>query len=265
MINLARASLLFSILTVSTFTSSFAAAARLIFVINTTEQDEAGPSTAAYLDEARWMSEWRDILADQKSTSPGDKIELIPVRANSNSELTKALELWMGSELNAQNEVLGLAIYSHGHNMVLLNESERFLVRLPQDIETTFKPLLGRFSPNARVLLAGCDVLWGQSPTTAYSSLRSIAKSFGMESGTLHANASKGIDPYTLFADPFNSDIKPRKRLAAFVSYLLWPFSGSIVPLMSRFIYNQGFALQFDRDSSQLYKVHQDQIFKIQK
>jgi hypothetical protein len=262
---MAFASLLFSILTSFTFASSQAVAARLIFVINTTEQDESGPSTAAYLDEARWMNEWQDVLAEQKSTSKGEKVVLVPVRANSNSELTKALELWMGSELNSQNEVLGLAVYSHGHHMVLLNETERFLVRLPQDIETTFKPLVGRFSSNARVLLAGCDVLWGQSPTTAYSSLHSIAKGFGMQSGTLYANSSKGIDPYTLFADPFNPEIKPRKRLAAFVSYLLWPFSGTIVPLMSRFIYNQGFAIQFDRNSSQLYEVHQDQIFKVRK
>ncbi|MBN8542494.1 MAG: hypothetical protein J0L82_19040 [Deltaproteobacteria bacterium] len=229
-----------------------AAAEQLVFVINTTEQDEAGPSTAAYLDEARWMEYWSEVLAEQKKATQSAKVSLIPIRANTNSEITKALELWMGSPLNSGNEVLGLAIHSHGHHMVLTNESEKFLLRLPQDLEQTFKPVVGRFSPNARVLLSGCDVLWGQSSTTAYGSLKSIAKSLGMHSGMIYSNSSKGIDPYTLFADPFNPDIKLPKRLAAFATYLLWPFSGTIVPLMSRFIYNQGLLFRFDHQVSQV-------------
>ncbi len=237
---------------------------RFIFVVNTTENDNSGPATAAYLDEARWMREWDDVAASCQTLDKKNKVRVIPIRANSNSEISKKLEFWMQqtSPEQAPHEVLGLAVYSHGYHMILLNESEQFKLQLPADIADTFRPLRGRFANGARIILTGCDVLWGQSEPTARTSLKSIADSFQLKEGVIYANYSKGLDPYTLAADPFNSEIKIQKRLAALATYMLWPFSGPMLPIMSKYVFNQGYALKLANDRTELFKVQQNSVFK---
>ncbi len=243
----------------SLFISMTALCDQLIFVINTTEEDQAGPVTAPYLDEARWSKEWSNVISAQKD---GQKIRLIPIRANSNQEITKALELWMRPDNDNSHEVLGISIYSHGTKMTLLNESNKVLLQLPTDLATVFQPVIGRFAKGARVILTGCEVLEGQSEPTVYTSLRGMAQTLGLQSGMIYANVTKGFDPYTLLASPLNSDIKPKKRLAALATYVLWPFSSLGLPLASKVIFNKGYVLNLDDGKEKLLKVHQNQVFE---
>lgn len=233
-----------------------------IFVINTTEKDMSGPSTAAYLDEHRWMKKWDSIVVESKSKK--ESIRVVPIRANSNHELKRALEFWMTSTNpnEPKHLVKGIVVYSHGNNMVLLNESQDFFLKLPTDIGSTFEPVIGRFSQDARVILIGCKVLWGQSAYTAHSSLKSFADAFQLKGGFIYANESDGLDPFTLFSNPFNSDIKTPKRIAAFVNYVFWPISSTLLPIMSKYIYNQGYGLKIKNEKTELIRIQQDETFE---
>lgn len=243
----------------SLFISMTALGDQLIFVINTTEEDQAGPVTAPYLDEARWSKEWNGIMASHG----GDKtVRLIPIRANSNQEITKALELWMRPDNDNSHEVLGISIYSHGTKMTLLNESNKVLMQLPTDLATVFQPVVGRFAKGARVILTGCEVLEGQSEPTVYTSLRGMAQALGLQDGMIYAHVTKGFDPYTLLASPFNSEIKGKKRFAALATYVLWPFSSIGLPVASKFILNKGYVLNIGEGKEKLLKVHQNQMFE---
>jgi hypothetical protein len=252
---------LFVLITFVLLINNYSKADELIFVINTTQNDDRGPSTAPYLDETRWMKKWEPLVSENNK-----KIRIISIRANSNQKILKALEFWMTQDESSEerHEVKGLVVYSHGDRMVLLNESQEFIMKLPTDIISTFQPIQGRFSKDARIILTGCKVLWEQSPMTAYSSLKSIADSFGLNSGLIYANKSDGVDPYTLFADPFNADIKTPKRLAAFATYLLWPFSTTVLPIMTKYIYNQGYALLIDKQEANLLEINENKAFKIE-
>lgn len=216
-----------------------------VFVINTTAEDNMGPATAPYMDETRWSQQWRTSFEKSGHAVHGAKIQIIPIRANSNQELTRSLNFWMTPLPTdaGPREVVGLGIYSHGLPMTLLNESEKFKLNLPGDIAAVFAPIIGHFAVDARIVLMGCLVLDGQSEITAGQTLASFADAFGLKRGLVYANATKGIDPYTLLGDPLNSDIRPMKRAAIFLNYLLWPLTSFVVPAASRFYYNHGYAL----------------------
>lgn len=251
---------IFSVLSISLT----ALADQLIFVVNTTETNSRGPGTAPYLDEARWAKEWDGLIAEKKAQNSNEKIKLISIRANSNKELTSMLELWMRptSPDQAPPTVLGLAIYSHGSEMILSNESAEFKMELPTDIAAVLSPVVGRFAPGARVIMTGCNILTGQSEPTARTSLKWMADALEMKEGMIYAQYSRGLDPYTLFASPLNSDMKPGKRLAALATYMMWPFSAPMVPLISKYILNKGYILKLDKDADQLLKVHHNVVFE---
>jgi len=243
-------------------------ATKLVFVINTTEADVMGPATATYLDETRWRKIWNPMVEAQNASSTlGPKVQVVTIRASSNEAVTRALALWLHPlpTDTSPREVLGIAVYSHGSLMEIFNESDKFRVRLPDDVAKTFAPVVGRFPENARILFFGCNLLEGKSEASARTALQGILSAFEIKSGAIYANSIEGLDPHTLFVSPLNPDVKPLKRTAAFISYLIWPFTSVIVPTLSRFYFNQGYSLAVRADgSSTLWKSRYGEILKAQ-
>jgi hypothetical protein len=208
---------------------------KLIFVVNTTENDESGGATAPYLDEARFADYWAKFDPEAK---------VVIIRADSNQSAALQIQNWMSPD-PSKKEVVGLSIHSHGAAGAIFNESNQFHLRLPHDLPTVFGSLKGYFSNNARVTFDGCQILYGKSPKEATVMLNSIAESLGLSSGMIYANQSMGgqmMDVYKVSI--FNQDISKKMRLAALLQYLTWPVSVPASKYIDSNVFNQGFLFE---------------------
>lgn len=87
---------------------------KLIFVVNTTENDERGGATAPYLDEARFADYWAKFDPEAK---------VVIIRADSNQSAALQIQNWMRPD-PSKKEVVGLSIHSHGAAGAIFNESK---------------------------------------------------------------------------------------------------------------------------------------------
>lgn len=208
---------------------------KLIFVVNTTENDEKGGATAPYLDEARFADYWENFDPEAK---------VVVIRADSNRSAALQIRNWMSPD-PSKKEVVGLSIHSHGAPAALFNESNQFHLQLPHDLPSVFGSLKGHFSNNARVTFNGCQILHGKSPKEATILLNSIANSLGLSSGMIYANQSLGgqmLDVYKVSI--FNQDISKKMRLAGLMQYLTWPVSVPASKYIDSNVFNRGFLFE---------------------
>jgi hypothetical protein len=222
---------------------------KIVFLVNTAESDVGGGNIkgSPYILE-------RSEINKLKVLFPGAKV--IRIRADSNEAIRKGLDLWMQPNPN-DKEVMGLYIHSHGNKMLLGNENGKFSLKLPNDIQNTFQPIVGRFSENARIIFSGCLLMAGQSSEQVNSSMRSISESFNLKSGLIYANETEGwlmfqaltyIDIYEKEKVP--KDLRDMKVIAS----ALWPVTYPMIGYFENVRYNQGYILSLDSENSRLYK-----------
>jgi hypothetical protein len=228
-------------------TGLFAQAAdKIVFVINTKENDVRGAVTATYLDEYADIQNWQKLY-------PAAKV--IRIRANTNSELTKLLGLWMQAD-GGDKEVVGLFVRSHGEPLKLFNEAETFSVRLPEDVASVFSPIVNHFAPDARIVFNGCTVLQGKTAEQAAESLKSIVQAFGAQSGIIYANRTYGFESLNAYLrdDLTNKDIPMLQRTSAGVFYVAWPITVPMIYAMTKMM-NRGYLLRFGAKAASVYKT----------
>lgn len=216
-------------------TSATSSKERLIFVVNTTENDVLGGASAPYLDEYRWIQRWTKNYPDAR---------IIRIRASTNRGVQMQLQNWMLPNPETK-EVVALDIHSHGAEMTMLNESADFAVQLPDDISSVFSPVIGRFAPDARIIIGGCETLSNKNPAEAMASLKSIADAFQMHSGHIYANETVGAEGLKAFeVNVWNKDIPWEQRKRTLKVYLAWFLTLPNFAYKDRFESNQGYLLE---------------------
>ncbi len=121
---------------------------------------------------------------------PGSRLFFIQKKTN--SEVRQALD----EQLKPGDEVAALVLNTHGARNLIASKLGSFWVSLdsPYDVQRTFGPVVGHFKANAKIVSDACNVVEGESPKEALSSLRTIAQVFGLKSGSIYFNKTWGAD-----------------------------------------------------------------------
>lgn len=232
----------------SSFASGNSPKERIVFLVNTAAEDERGGNipNAPYLNEAKH-------LEDLKNSFPNTKI--IRIRADSNRELKKLLDLWMQPD-PGKKEIAGLLIHAHGNRMIIENESGQFQMQLPSGIAETFSPIIGRFSKEARIHFTSCSILDGMSEKEAGQAMQKIADAFQLESGVVYANKTISMHTSTTLKhiDVFDKDIDGIYRKIKMTEAFFWPLALAIEYYWDHVKYNQGYLLRKKGSESELYE-----------
>ncbi|MBK7890761.1 MAG: hypothetical protein IPJ84_07920 [Bdellovibrionales bacterium] len=206
-----------------------------MFVINTTEKDIGGGRADLDEDEAKFAGPWRRLYPDAK---------VIIIRRNSNVEITAELARQLEVS-RGEVQIVGISIHSHGAKTTLFNESEEFVLRIPNDVETVLAPTIGKMAPEARVVFSGCEVLNDLSPKEATLLLDRVGKALKMSSGLVYANSGRGGEMMDLFkVNQFNPRISREMKTAALISYALWPVAVPLYGVLDRYHFNNGKLLE---------------------
>lgn len=211
----------------------------------------------------------------------------VVVQGSTNVEIKEKLKSY--SQPNVQID--GLYIMSHGGNenllvsrkdmkrfanrpdeliskkfmMVIANESSSFYVE-PNDEESfnkVFSPIVGRLSPNAKIIFTGCSLLKNGTKQEKEILMRKIAKNFGLKSGSIYMNETEGnLLTRAAFEQPFYEQNGTGQKLTSLLIQALTPISLPILYLQEHLMYNRGYTLKINERESVLYE---DNFFNAEK
>jgi hypothetical protein len=223
------------------------AKSQLVFLINTTEFDRGGGHTTNELDEYYDIQHWQKIFPNA---------QIVRIRSATNDGVELDLKTWMRPEMGEEKEIVGLAIASHGDQMVLVNEPETFSLPLPYGLTVTFASLRGHFAKGARIVFNGCSVLSSMDVVSAHLALASILDALDVKDGSVYANKTIGMQTSRLIqnGNVLEPTLSAEVRATLIYAYLTWPISMPLLYL-GEYAFNRGYKLTRTQNQERIEKI----------